>query len=58
MSKIQSTIAIVLLAALVGIGGWFIYRIESRIAREREEYQPGPPVVLTTKTFSEVGDKE
>ena len=44
MSKIQSTIAItVLLAALVGIGGWFIYRIESRIAREREEYQPARP---------------
>lgn len=58
MSKTQSTIAIVLLAALVGIGGWFLYRIESRLAREREEYQPGPPVVLTTKTFAKIGDEE
>lgn len=58
MSKTQSTIAIVLLAVLVAIGGWFLYRIESRIAREREEYQPGPPVVLTTKTFSPVGNEE
>ena len=57
MSKTHSTIAIVLLASLVGIGGWFLYRIESRIARDREEYQ-GPPIVLTTRSFSSLPGDE